>query len=569
MDEHFGAGMDGFSSGDQFDLSTLFPDADQTSGLGHSHFYHGAGMAHDDTCAESHHSFMFPPRMDNAGLQSHMASHPARPATSVAAAHRGRHSISTLDPVGNHEFNFHGFEWASLSNESLSSSFEPMPEVEYDLLPNAADENDPLPPRAHPDECTKPNCEDACDDAECDADCDDCVEDCESNCGAGVPGEICHEPDCAPECDDHGCNPTTRCTDNHCAEQQDAIPEDDASAAAAKILKDLQSRPVVQQQQQQQQQHYNQQHNMSFAASQTFSSPALNPSPSGTPGMSPLNMGMGTMSFGSSQTMDMTHMFSNTMPLNTSMDPFVAHIFQFHDPNQPQCVEPCALTNFPLSFTQCPFPQWPHAHPNQDSFCQGPGQDAHDARCETKFKTPSQLVAHFNEQHRPVLAEQIFQTPQYNFQPIGQLHGAQRAHGGLYDTSTPQVAQSPLLESLRRSSSVLSATSTLSGESGQIGTPVTPVSESFSRTSNQCRWMVRGQVCGMIFKDEESLHKHCRDHHTTSLAKESGGYPCHWEKCTRQKKDDSGNFTQKSKLERHLQVHTGCKYTHHRPLPSG
>ncbi|KAG7102357.1 Zinc finger protein like [Verticillium longisporum] len=105
----------------------------------------------------------------------------------------------------------------------------------------------------------------------------------------------------------------------------------------------------------------------------------------------------------------------------------------------------------------------------------------------------------------------------------------------------------------------MTASSTLTGDSAQISTPVTPVSESFSRTNNQCRWLSYGQVCGLTFRDEEELHQHVRDRHTAPLNKEVGGFPCHWEKCVRQKKGSAGNFSQKSKLDRHLQVHTGYK----------
>ena len=70
-----------------------------------------------------------------------------------------------------------------------------------------------------------------------------------------------------------------------------------------------------------------------------------------------------------------------------------------------------------------------------------------------------------------------------------------------------------------------------------------------------CRWtLANGDVCGQILDSNENLQTHCKNEHLGDLAKTETGYSCGWHGCRR-----VTNFTQKSKLERHMQTHTGCK----------
>ncbi|KAI9171558.1 Zinc-responsive transcriptional regulator ZAP1 [Paramyrothecium foliicola] len=89
----------------------------------------------------------------------------------------------------------------------------------------------------------------------------------------------------------------------------------------------------------------------------------------------------------------------------------------------------------------------------------------------------------------------------------------------------------------------------------------TPISRKSSSTPAAeppfiCQWEDKstGLLCAEHFKDEQALHTHCKEHHLQRLAKIDTGFYCQWHGCVR-----ANHFGQKSKLERHLQTHTGYK----------
>ncbi|KAH7171115.1 hypothetical protein EDB81DRAFT_190640 [Dactylonectria macrodidyma] len=71
-----------------------------------------------------------------------------------------------------------------------------------------------------------------------------------------------------------------------------------------------------------------------------------------------------------------------------------------------------------------------------------------------------------------------------------------------------------------------------------------------------CHWLGEdGTLCDHSFENQEQLQAHCKDHHLKDLKKTPGsGFYCSWSACTRKTP-----FSQKSKLERHMQTHTGYK----------
>ncbi|KAH6997863.1 hypothetical protein BKA56DRAFT_664516 [Ilyonectria sp. MPI-CAGE-AT-0026] len=70
-----------------------------------------------------------------------------------------------------------------------------------------------------------------------------------------------------------------------------------------------------------------------------------------------------------------------------------------------------------------------------------------------------------------------------------------------------------------------------------------------------CRWVVaNGDLCGFKFENHKDLQSHCKEAHLKDLEKATGGFNCSWYACTRRTP-----FSQKSKLERHMQTHTGFK----------
>ncbi|RSM13320.1 hypothetical protein CEP52_001949 [Fusarium oligoseptatum] len=70
-----------------------------------------------------------------------------------------------------------------------------------------------------------------------------------------------------------------------------------------------------------------------------------------------------------------------------------------------------------------------------------------------------------------------------------------------------------------------------------------------------CRWLcLDGIACGQKFASNKELQDHCKNDHVKNLKKGPNGFCCTWWGCAR-----PGPFSQKSKLERHMQTHTGFK----------
>lgn len=74
--------------------------------------------------------------------------------------------------------------------------------------------------------------------------------------------------------------------------------------------------------------------------------------------------------------------------------------------------------------------------------------------------------------------------------------------------------------------------------------------------SNTCLWLRdEAHVCAESFRETTELHEHVVKSHTANYEKQPGGFWCLWSGCSRAK-----NFETKSKLTRHMQSHTGCKF---------
>ncbi|KAF4984191.1 hypothetical protein FZEAL_589 [Fusarium zealandicum] len=74
-------------------------------------------------------------------------------------------------------------------------------------------------------------------------------------------------------------------------------------------------------------------------------------------------------------------------------------------------------------------------------------------------------------------------------------------------------------------------------------------------TDFKCHWLCEtGTLCLQTFENNKDLQDHCKIEHVKSLKKGPNGFCCTWYACIR-----PGPFSQKSKLERHMQTHTGYK----------
>lgn len=85
------------------------------------------------------------------------------------------------------------------------------------------------------------------------------------------------------------------------------------------------------------------------------------------------------------------------------------------------------------------------------------------------------------------------------------------------------------------------------------GADTKPVSEEGQLT---CRWVGgNGLLCSQTFLSNKELQDHCKNEHVKTLKKVDNTFCCSWDACHR-----PGPFSQKSKLERHMQTHTGCTF---------
>lgn len=99
-------------------------------------------------------------------------------------------------------------------------------------------------------------------------------------------------------------------------------------------------------------------------------------------------------------------------------------------------------------------------------------------------------------------------------------------------------------------------------------TPKTELAENQSMNGEAdftCKWLCEdGVLCSKKFGGNKELQDHCKNEHVKNLKKGENGFCCTWYGCIR-----PGPFSQKSKLERHMQTHTGCKlYPCHQNLGS-
>ncbi|KAI9679035.1 MAG: zinc-finger protein [Trizodia sp. TS-e1964] len=87
--------------------------------------------------------------------------------------------------------------------------------------------------------------------------------------------------------------------------------------------------------------------------------------------------------------------------------------------------------------------------------------------------------------------------------------------------------------------------------------PLTLPPSSASVSPHTCNWTEwnKGTSCPAAFPSPETLQRHVKEAHIAPLKKKTG-YICRWAGCQRQA---ASPFSQKGKLERHVQVHTGYK----------
>ncbi|KAH0434397.1 hypothetical protein CcaCcLH18_05326 [Colletotrichum camelliae] len=192
------------------------------------------------------------------------------------------------------------------------------------------------------------------------------------------------------------------------------------------------------------------------------------------------------------------------------------------------------------SFTpkNCPLPMDSHFHPGQRGFCPDTPKQG---ECGADLPVhPGAFLEHVREAH-PMNLDTHMADLQQPVWPSSQ-------DSPTFPTQT--VADN---RSLSRDSSRNMSSPTLSPASRSL--TVTPVTtDSDNGQSCLCKWVQDGQICGLRLPSDDALQKHCKEDHLGMMAKEPKGFPCLWSTCPH-----GTRFNQKSKLERHMQTHTGYK----------
>lgn len=222
----------------------------------------------------------------------------------------------------------------------------------------------------------------------------------------------------------------------------------------------------------------------------------------------------------------------------------------------PQTTSPANYSPAPLEHTQSFGSAYHHLCGYGQTFANTFGQQTH------WDYNSSPVNANFNGSSSnlwaPVQQEPLngfnFNAP-LNSQPVTSSYETQLLDGD--DASHAEMLCHPVDASqLTPSSSLMSATATSSP---------TPELASFVVEENgthDCQWVLDGgMVCGKQFNDNRELHDHIAGVHVEALQADGhDGFTCRWAGCSRQTDEKFQNkrgFTARSKLKRHLNIHTG------------
>ncbi|PTB76079.1 hypothetical protein M440DRAFT_1438842 [Trichoderma longibrachiatum ATCC 18648] len=261
-------------------------------------------------------------------------------------------------------------------------------------------------------------------------------------------------------------------------------------------------------------------------------------------------------------------------------DPLTTHILQYHDPRHfVDHARPCIADDPNLTIPKCALPKTV----NGDLLSHGLGHNPHDFACGFEVNTLDQFASHIFEDHWYMhmphsdlgnpsqhshlednfsLIPSRQNLPQPYFSNVPSTNDLQltASDSSLQSppvapplsppptsqtTSPPAQAEESLTESQAES------------QAESMPSELTPISPPDLETAveHTCLWKSSdGKVCHMQFKDADDLHNHTKNDHLKDMTRQHPGFCCQWENCTR-----ATVFGQKSKLERHIQTHTGYK----------
>ncbi|PNY25972.1 Zinc-responsive transcriptional regulator ZAP1 [Tolypocladium capitatum] len=266
-------------------------------------------------------------------------------------------------------------------------------------------------------------------------------------------------------------------------------------------------------------------------------------------------------------------------PFQTAFEYALAnHIMQYHDLSRGLAHDGTCLANDPGQIiSRCTLPRFGH----DDNVTNPYLSQLQSHECGFPVQDPDAFAHHILEQHRPALALHAQQL-RFPAPPPSQVHAdcsasRQRgshagchvcghgAYGEHFSPSPSPLTNLSIGPSLSTTPSSLATPLPLGCDSGlaelcSIRKSRGPLNEAGPQGSARedqflCRWVTDGgSLCGKLFDDDEQLQRHCKLDHLKKLKRVRGGFRCGWELCTR-----NTCFAQRSKVERHMQVHTGFK----------
>jgi hypothetical protein len=244
---------------------------------------------------------------------------------------------------------------------------------------------------------------------------------------------------------------------------------------------------------------------------------------------------------------------------------FFNHVLGHVDPNL--LIYPCGGScpaddiNNPFPFETCMAPRY--------NFVDEP---VSQPLCGANIPNMGAFVQHIYEEHKDAartLGRRKVQPPALttilNYPPV-------LDPGSDSKRREPSMLQTPSLideyvengaVSLERPESAQSSGTISLQNSGFLGgmTATPPTSEASGLTVDVdalylCKWKQDGatSMCGQRFRSEEDLHNHVKTNHLDHCSRTEVGFECKWDSCQRDKP-----FNQKSKLDRHMNTHTGCR----------
>lgn len=390
---------------------------------------------------------------------------------------------------------------------------------------------------------------------------------CPSQCGDTSPGVCCDDDTCneAREgsqdlCLDETCeNAATPCTDENCSvlAKQDHFPNeamsdgDKEAAAALASIGDTQ--PAL-----------NLQGGFQpFHSNYNFESPSGFPESTCSHALPHGNLGTATGDDSLGQFWEYLH----------QENPLATHILQYHDPrNTVEHVRPCMADHPDLAIPKCTLPR----AVNSDFLSHGFSHNLEGHTCGFEVNTIDQFANHLFEDHwqMQMLNSDLFGLPQTTqvedrFSLVPSRSSISSYSFDTASTSGPRLSPSDIsLQNISALSSIApSPTSrattplappeelSIEAKSTIIAPISATVADAETATDCICQWKMAGdKICGMRFKDANDLHTHTKNDHLKDMTRQRPGFCCQWHGCTR-----TNVFGQKSKLERHIQTHTGYK----------